>query len=193
MTFSDYLVNGVLIALVFRQIRGRRLTPVTLLLPLAIVVVVATQYLHAIPTAGNDLYLIGAGVLAGAALGTGCGLFTRVHPGTDGVPIAKAGWAAALLWVAGVGSRLAFSLYASNGGEASIGRFSVAHHITGSAAWVAALVLMALVEVVSRSGVLAWRGWAVRQRSGGTVAGRQSAPLGGVRAGRPGGLGRVRV
>ena len=48
------------------------------------------------------------------------------------------------MWVAGVGARMAFAFAATHGAGPAIGRFSVAHHITGSGAWVAALVMMAL-------------------------------------------------
>jgi hypothetical protein len=65
---------------------------------------------------------------------------------------------AAGMWVGGVGARLAFALAASNGAGPAIARFSVAHHITGSAAWVAALVMMALADVLTRLVVICLRG-----------------------------------
>ena len=42
--------------------------------------------------------------------------------------------------------------------KSAIARFSVAHHITGSAAWVAALVMMALADVLTRLAVIYLRG-----------------------------------
>jgi hypothetical protein len=66
---------------------------------------------------------------------------------------------AAALWVVGIGMRMGFSLFAEHGGGPAIGRFSEAHHITAEG-WVTALVLMSLVEVVSRTLIL----WA-RSRS----------------------------
>lgn len=154
MTFSDYLLNGALIALVLLQVRGRRLSIRTLLLPLGIVTWAATQYLHGVPTAGNDLALESAGVTAGLALGVGCGLATSLFRRDDGVAMARAGLLAASLWVLGVGARVAFSLYATHGGGGAIERFSASHHITSTQAWVTTLILMALVEVVSRNAVL---------------------------------------
>jgi hypothetical protein len=163
MSASDYLLNGILIALVIRQVRGRRLTPAQFLIPLGIVAWAAFHYLHGVPTAGNDLVLSAGGAMIGVALGTACGLLTRVTPGRDGVPIAKAtGWAAAL-WILGVGARMGFSLYAEHGGGPSILRFSHAHSITSIEAWVAGLILMALGEVISRSAVLAVRGGVIRR------------------------------
>src|SRR5579875_3532181 len=157
MTFTDYLLNGALVLLVVRQLRGRRLTPVMLLLPLAIVTWAATHYLHGVPTAGNDVVLVGVGASIGLALGVGSGLLTRIVPAADGVPVATATIAAAALWVVGVGARMGFALYAQHGGGAAIARFSAAHSITSIQAWVAALVLMALAEVVSRTLILGYR------------------------------------
>ena len=55
------------------------------------------------------------------------------------------------------------------GGAPAIARFSIAHHITGSAAWVAALVMMALADVATRLVVIYWRGRRL-------TAGRAAAP-----------------
>ena len=95
MTFTDYLIDISLIALVLFQIRGRRLTTRALLLPLAIVGYVAYSYLRGVPTAGNDLYLVAGCAALGAALGGLSGKFTSVYAGGDGVPMAKAGLIAA--------------------------------------------------------------------------------------------------
>jgi hypothetical protein len=53
------------------------------------------------------------------------------------------------MWIGGVGARLAFAVAAGNGAGPAIARFSVAHHITGSSARVAALVVMALADVLT--------------------------------------------
>jgi hypothetical protein len=154
MNIYDYLLNGALVALVVLQIRGRRMTIRELALPLAVVTVVAFAYLHSVPTVGNDLALVVSGAVTGLLLGTGCGLATAVYLRADGARMAKAGALAAVLWVAGVGARMAFALYATHGGGRQIGQFSIEHQITPHA-WVACLILMALTEVVSRSAVLA--------------------------------------
>ncbi len=62
------------------------------------------------------------------------------------------------MWIGGVGARLAFAVAAGNGAGPAIARFSVAHHITGSAAWVAALVIMALADVLTCLAVIYLRG-----------------------------------
>jgi hypothetical protein len=161
MTSSDYLIDISLIAVVLLQVRGRRLTLRSLLLPLAICAWAANNYLHGIPTAGNDLPLIVLGAGAGITLGAVAGLLTRVTAGADGHPFARAGVLAAILWVAGVGTRFAFQLYASHGGAGAIARFSAAHSITSSEAWVAALLFMAIGEALARTTVVAFRGYRV--------------------------------
>jgi hypothetical protein len=153
MTITEYLLNIALVGLVLLQVRGRKLTVRNMLLPLGIAAWVATQFLHAVPTAGNDMLLELSGALAGGVLGTLAALSTTVRREGAGA-IAKAGALAATLWVVGIGARVAFSLFAQHGGERSITHFSVAHHITSGQAWVAACILMALAEVTSRTGVL---------------------------------------
>jgi hypothetical protein len=56
------------------------------------------------------------------------------------------------------GRPLAFAVAAGNGAGPAIARSSVAHQITGSAAWVAALVMMALADVLTRLVVIYLRG-----------------------------------
>jgi hypothetical protein len=159
MTLTDYTIDIALIAVVFLQIRGRRLSVRWLVLPIGLVTWAATSYLHGIPTAGNDLLLVVICTGAGVTLGLLSGLFTSVRRDADGHPFAKAGLAAAVLWVLGVGTRLAFQLYSSHGGQAAIGRFSTTHAITNSEAWVAALILMAMGEALARTAVLGLRAY----------------------------------
>ena len=154
MTFLDYLVDSLLVLIVFRQLRESRFDRRAIILPLAIVAVVAHSYLHAIPTAGNDLYLIAGLTGVGLILGTLSALATRVRADGGRYALVKAGWASAGLWVLGMGSRMAFSVWVANGGQPVVARFSEAHHITSGEAWTAALVLMALAEVATRVGVL---------------------------------------
>ena len=165
MTFTDYLLDISLIAIVLLQIRGRRLTLRSLLLPVSITLWVLKSYLHGIPTAGNDLVLVIGAATLGVTLGVLSGYFTRVTADADGIPVAKAGAIAATLWVLGVGTRFAFQLYATHGGAASIARFSNAHSITTGEAWVAALILMALGEALTRTALVAYRGYQVAPES----------------------------
>jgi hypothetical protein len=162
MTLGDYLFSGVFIALILRQIRGRPLTALGLLIPVGIVVVVAFRYLHGIPAGGNDSELVAVCAGAGLVLGILSAMATKVFRRADGTPMAKAGPLAILLWVIGAGSRLAFALYATHGGGPEVARFARAHHIIGSQAWTTAFILMALAEAVSRYGLLAIRALIVK-------------------------------
>jgi hypothetical protein len=153
MTTTEYLLNAALVLVVVRQLRGKRLIGSAIYVPLAICAYVGYTFLHSIPTSGNDLVLVLAGSAAGLTLGTLCGLATLVYPDRDGIPFVRATGAAAVLWVLGVGARIAFSLYAQHGGAAAIGRFSFEHAISQDA-WVAGFVLMAILEAVSRTLVL---------------------------------------
>jgi hypothetical protein len=147
---TDYIINAILVLLVLRQIRESRLDLVSLVLPVVLVGAAAAYYLHSVPTAGNDIALDLTLAAAGAILGVACALTTRMRRGADAVALARAGVVAAILWIVGIGARMGFALYSSHGGGPAIARFSVAHDITSSAAWVAALVMMALAEVIAR-------------------------------------------
>jgi hypothetical protein len=183
MTFSDYLIDISLIAIVLLQVRGRKLTTRSLLVPLGIVGWVAYSYLRGVPTAGNDLLLVGGCAALGAVLGGLSGKFTSVYDDGTGTPMAKAGLIAAGLWILGTGTRLAFQVYATHGGGPAVERFSAAHSITAVSAWTAALILMALSEAVVRTGVLGWRSLGVRRQAALNIAshaGGSRRPLVGV-------------
>ena len=135
---TTYLVSASLILLVIRQIREHPLDARSLAVPVLAVGAAAVMFLHSIPVGGSDLALEAAGVAAGAAMGAIGGLATRLRLGADGRPLGRAGILAAGMWIGGVGARLAFAIAAGNGAGPAIARFSIAHQITGSAAWVAA-------------------------------------------------------
>ncbi len=168
-----YLINAILILMVIRQIREHPLDLRSLAVPVLAVGVAAVLFLHSVPLGGNDIALELACVAGGAAMGATGGLTTRLRLGADGRPLGRAGAVAAGMWVGGVGARLAFAVAASNGAGPAIASFSVAHHITGSAAWVAALVMMALADVLTRLAVI-WR----RGRRLAAPAARAAIPAG---------------
>lgn len=157
MTTTDYLIAAALILVVIPQIRGMRLTVRSLVMPIVLVGAAAAYYLKSVPTQGNDVLLDVLCVAAGAALGIGCGLATRLVRGSDGVLIAKAGLVAALLWIVGMAARTGFEYAATHGGAHAIADFSRSNSITGADAWTAALLLMALVQVLSRTAVVRLR------------------------------------
>jgi hypothetical protein len=93
----------------------------------------------------------------GVALGLASGFTTKVWESGHHL-LFQAGVIAAVTWIAGMGFRLGFQIWAdSKSGEASITRFSISHHINSSEAWVCALLLMALGEVLARLAVLQGR------------------------------------
>src|SRR5689334_25362165 len=158
MSINMYVINAILVLVVIRQTREHPLAARSLAVPVLAVGAAAVMFLHSVPAGGNDLMLEAACVLAGAAMGATGGLATRLRLGAGGRPLGRAGWLAAGMWVGGVGARLVFANAAGNGAGPAIARFSIAHHITGSAAWVAALVMMALADVLTRLAVIYLRG-----------------------------------
>ncbi|WP_375497997.1 hypothetical protein [uncultured Jatrophihabitans sp.] len=165
MTTTDWIIDITLVLIVLRQVREARIDRQFVLIPAAIVAFTASKYLHAIPTAGNDLVLITICVAVGTALGVAGGLTTHVRV-VEGQGYARAGVVAATLWVASMGARLAFIVWASHpAGAADLGRFSMAHHTTGADAWQDALVLLALSEVVVRLGLIVARSYLLRRRT----------------------------
>ena len=169
MTITDYLINAVFVLIVFHQARERELDLRSAIIPLAIVAYVAHMYVHSIPTAGNDLVLIGALGVVGLTLGVASGFATHVRPGENGLAVARVGWIAGALLIAGIGSRMVFAFALSHGARHAIASFSHAHQI-GAAAWPVALVLMALLEVSTRIAIVQLRGRHAMQSSAATIA-----------------------
>jgi hypothetical protein len=156
MTTTDYLIDSALVLLVLLQIKERTLTTKALIRPLVIVGIAVANYLHGIPTAGNDLILVGILALVGGSIGVASAQTVLMRVGPDGNVLARAGWASAFFWVLGMGSRFGFIFWITHAGGASLAHFSAQHSITISA-WTTALLAMALCEVVGRSGVMAVR------------------------------------
>ena len=163
MTFTDYLLDSLLVLLVVRQIREARLDRRAILLPIGIVAVVANSYLKTIPTSGNNLYLVGGLTLLGIAFGTISAMNTRVRSDGGRYPLVKANAVAAGVWIFSMSARMAFAIWANTtSGGHDVYNFSVQHHLDRNV-WTAALVLMALGEVLTRVGLLAYRGYRVQQ------------------------------
>lgn len=164
MTITEYLLNIGLVGLVVLQIRGHKITRMRLLLPVVLTVSIAGQFLQGMPSGGGDVMLELTLAGTGVALGVAAGLATSVRRVGAGA-FAKAGAAAAVLWVVGIGARMAFSIWVTHGGQPDVARFSAAHQITSGQAWVAGFVLMAMLEVACRTGILYWK----TRRSGAVI------------------------
>lgn len=172
MTTFDYLINAVFLFVVLRQARERELDLRGLIVPVVVMFLIARNYVHSLPTAGNDLGLVAALTGVGLGLGILCGFATHLRRGGDGVPLARVGWLAGGLLVAGIGARMAFVFAVHHGAQPAIASFSAANHID-AAAWPVALVAMALCEVTARLVTVQIRGWR----------------LAGTRPARPGAIG----
>jgi hypothetical protein len=157
-TITMYVINAILVLMVIRQIREHPLDLRSLAVPVLAVGAAAVLFLRSVPVSGNDIVLELACVAAGATMGAVAGLTTKLRRGPDGRALGRAGWLAASLWIAAVGARMAFAIAAANGAGPAIARFSMAHQITGQAAWVAALIMMALADVLTRLVVIYVRG-----------------------------------
>lgn len=180
MTTTDWVIDIVLVLIVFRQMREERLTVRTVLLPLGIIGWAASTYLHHIPTAGNDLLLAGVFAGVGVVFGLLGGLLTRVRL-ADGHVRIRASVGAAALWVVSMGFRLGFAVWSSHpSGAVHVAHFSAAHDVTSGQAWVVALILMAFGEVVVRLGTIVVRGQLLlgrAKRDGSAVSAEQSRPV----------------
>ena len=163
MTTADYLIDSALVLLVLLQIKERPLTTRALIRPLVLVAIAVANYLHGIPTAGNDFVLVGVLAVQGLSIGVASGQTVSVRRGREGELLARAGWLSGFFWVLGMGSRFAFLVWISHCGAAAIGQFSAQHAITSGKAWTAALLGMAVFEVTGRSVVLAARRRQVEQ------------------------------
>lgn len=150
---TEWIISGALIAVVIRQLRGRKLTLVGLLWPVPLVAWGAVEYLGGVPSDVADWSFIVVLIGVGLALGAGCALLTHLYR-EDGVIKARAGWLAAALWVAGMSARLAFGLFATSGGGATVAAWSADLGLHAAGTWASALIAMALVEVLVRSSVL---------------------------------------
>ncbi|MEU3464528.1 hypothetical protein ABZ721_31835 [Streptomyces sp. NPDC006733] len=165
MTTTDWFIDLALLLIVLRQLHEERLTTRTVLLPLGMIAWAAGSYLTDIPTAGNDVPLAVLFAATGVVLGLAGGLLTRARH-ADGHVLIKASRSAAALWIISMGFRLGFAVWSTHpSGAAHLTRFSAAHSITSGQAWVVALLLMAVGEVIVRLGTIVVRGRLLQARA----------------------------
>ena len=168
MSATDYVIDILLILVIFRQARPHELTARAALLPLILLVVAGIIYLRPFTLRGNDLVLIVILAIGGIVLGALSGLADHVWWDDRRRLMFRAGAISVVTWVAGMGFRFGFAYYAYHGGAASVASFSARHDISGASIWTIALVLMAFGQVLARLGVLQAR----RVRA----VGQQAAP-----------------
>lgn len=159
MNTTEIIVFAGLAAFIIAtQLGRRRLSFRRLLLPFLAAGIVGYHYLHSVPTVGGDLDFEISLSLAGALCGVLAGYLMGVERDEQtGRIVTQAGVAYASLWVLVFGGRLAFAWAATNLWPHQVMQFSAQHAITGSAAWTAAFVLMALSMIVARTAVVAAR------------------------------------
>ena len=159
MNATEIIVFVGLAALIIGlQVGRRQLTVRRLLVPFLAAGVVAFHYLHTVPTTGGDLDFEVSLSLAGALCGVLAGVLMSVERDEQtGRLMTRGGVAYAALWIIVFGGRLAFAWAASHVWSHQVAQFSLQHAITGSAAWTAAFILMALAMVATRTAVLAAR------------------------------------
>ncbi|MEO7123557.1 MAG: hypothetical protein ABI400_10675 [Lacisediminihabitans sp.] len=161
MTITDWSTDIALLALVFLQLRARKLGVVQLLLPLVLVALAVWNYFVSWPTTANGLLLIVGTTTIGVILGCLAGALTRVWT-KRGVVVAQATALAAAAWILGMGARLVFQIWANSApGLTQLIAIST-HHRIESSAWVDAILLMAVGQVVARTVLLYVRGRRVR-------------------------------
>jgi hypothetical protein len=122
MSVADYVIDILLIAVIFRQVRPHQLTLRAAMLPLVLLAVAGAIYLRPPFTLdGNDLALIVILVIAGIVLGALSGLADRIWLGHAGNLLFRAGLISVVTWVLGMGFRFWFAYYASHSGAATVG------------------------------------------------------------------------
>lgn len=156
MTAIDWVLPLLLVQSVVRQLRGKHLTLFSLLWPIGLVLWAAITYVGGFPPRTANLTLVVGCAVTGIVLGALAGHYTRVYRAPAGQLMVKSTAATIVFWTLGTIGRLAFALYATHGGGLTIARFSAANGLT-LGAWISALTLMALAEVVGRTAVLAPR------------------------------------
>ena len=157
MSAIDYTIDILLIAVVLRQMQARELTPGSAALPLILVGVACLKYLRPFTPHGNDVLLIAVLAAAGAASGLLSGVVTTVWRNSEDRVLARAGVLAAAFWIAGMGARFAFAVWSTGPGGVAVGQFSAEHDISAQRGWTAALLAMAVGEVLARVAVLQLR------------------------------------
>jgi len=163
MTTTDWIIDIVLIVIVLRQIKEVEIGRRFVLLPAGIVAYTASNYLASVPNVGHNWLYLGGLLTLGVALGVAGGFTTHVRA-ADGTAYARAGLAAASLWITSMSARMGFLVWITYGsGKSWLRDYSVAHHITTADVWQTGLVLLALSEVIVRLGIIVARGQRAKQ------------------------------
>jgi hypothetical protein len=154
VSVTDYVIDILLILVIFRAVRPHRLTPRAALLPLILLAIAGIVYLRPITLGSDDLALIFILAVVGVALGVISGLADRIWRDEHRRLLSRAGALSVIAWVIGMGFRFGFAYYAYHDGGPAVARFSAQHGLSGANIWTIALVLMAFGQVLARLAVL---------------------------------------
>ena len=153
------LVNGVVLAATLHSDLGthRKIGPMRILRPAFTAAAIVPLFLTAVVTHGAGLALELAGTAAGLLGGLTALALTRVYrsPST-GKPVSRATWPYALLWIAVIGARAAFSYGSFHWFPTQLEHWCIAHQVTGDAI-TDALIFMAVAMLLVRTIGLAAR------------------------------------
>jgi FtsH-binding integral membrane protein len=105
MSVTDYVVDILLILVIFRAVRPHPLTPLAALLPLLLLAIAGIIYLGPLTLRGNDLALILVLAAAGALLGVLSGLADRIWQDQGRQLLSRAVALSVVAWVAGMVTR----------------------------------------------------------------------------------------
>lgn len=125
------LVIVVFAAVVFFRMGRHRYTRRQRVIPLALVVVLAINYVRGMPTAGPDLALELSCLAVGVLFGLAMIAVTAVEQDeATGEVWVRAGAAYLALWVILLGSRVLFAYSATGWAHQDIGRFFISNHLS---------------------------------------------------------------
>src|SRR5438270_11091945 len=96
-TTIGYLLSLALVVFIFTQIKERPFRRFDLIRPLVIVAFVGMLFLRSFPTQGNDLPFIIFSTFVGVALGTLCGLTTKMRVKEE-IVLSSVGLVAIFFW-----------------------------------------------------------------------------------------------
>ena len=149
------IVNGVVLATVLATDLGpaRKIGPMRLLRPVIAAAVIVPLCVSWPVTHGTGLAVEIAGVLGGLAAVALMGVYRSPETGK---PVSSAGVPYAILWIAIIGARAAFSYGSAHWFMASLDSWAVANQVT-KAAITDGLIFMALAMVLVRTAGLGIR------------------------------------
>ena len=152
------IINGTVLATVLATDLGpeRKIGRMRILRPLILVAVVPV-FIQRPATHGTSLVVELAGVVAGVLGGLAAAALMRVYrsPKT-GKPVSQAGAPYAILWIAVIGARAAFSYGSAHWFTTPVVSWAVANQVT-EAAIVDGLIFMAIAMVLVRTAALGVR------------------------------------